>query len=752
MSSSRPTTRATAKAAKARREKVAKQRAKSVKGSRGKVWAKRLGLVALAGFLLAVIAFFTAYAMIDKPVPNDLANAQASIIYFADGKTEMDRISEVNRESVPLSKVPKAVREAHLAAEDRNFYENSGISPSGIARAVWVGLRGGERQGGSTITQQYVKNYFLSQDQTLSRKGKEIIISIKIAKQESKDQILENYLNTIYYGRGAYGIQTASKAYFNKDVSKLSVSEGALLASVIRGPSFYDPALGAQQKANAEQRWQYVIDGMVKEGWITPDQAAKAKFPTTTKAPKSARATGPNGYIVEAVKNELRSKLKLSDADIDRGGYKVVTTIDAKAQKAAVEAVKERMPKGKAASTLHVGLTSIKPGDGAVVAMYGGADYQKEQFSTATDATMQAGSTFKVFTLLAGLARDEPISTKTRFKGYSPQYFKEFEDKASSKDSERRGRVTNFGGEQFGDIDLRTATGHSVNTVYAQLNIEVGPKASKAAAIAAGLPDDAAAKARRLEPVGANYANVFGTTHVRVIDMANAYATIAANGSRTSPYFIRSVTGGPGDLKYKAKPAKKAAFDKDVTADAIDAMEQPIKDGTAQYAQNLGRPAAGKTGTTTDNKAAWFNGFTPQLATAVGIYSSGKNGEELSMNNVAGIFGPGTSGELTGGTVPVRIWTDFMQAALKGQKVVDFPKRAGLGDDEVYTPPPTTSSSSSSSSTTTTSTTTTRPTTTTTTPTRTRTNGTGKPTPTEPTETGTITLLGDRPRQTTSGP
>ena len=175
---------------------------------------------------------------------------------------------------------------------------------------------------------------------------------------------------------------------------------------------------------------------------------------------------------------------------------------------------------------------------------------------------------------------------------------------------------------------------------------------------------------------------MLGTSHVTVTNMANAYATIASQGTRVTPYFIRTVKGGPGDLDYKVKPAKKAAFDKDVTADTVDAMQQVVKDGTAEYAQTLGRPVAGKTGTTTDNKAAWFDGFTPQLATAVGIYSTGKDGAELSMNNVTGV------GELTGATVPLHIWTDYMEVALKGQKVVDFPKRAGLGDDDVYTPPP----------------------------------------------------------------
>ncbi|SDP52920.1 Membrane carboxypeptidase (penicillin-binding protein) [Pedococcus dokdonensis] len=763
MSTSRPKTRAQAKAAQraSRGGAGTAQRGSSTgggaggakgggakgggsKGGRRKKWLKGLGITALVGFLLAVVAFFLAYSLIDTPKPNDLANAQASIIYYADGKTEMDRISEVNRESVKLSQVPKPVQQAHLAAEDRNFYQNSGISPTGIARAVWVGLRGGATQGGSTITQQYVKNYFLTQDQTLSRKGREIIISIKIAKQESKDQILENYLNTIYYGRGAYGIQTASKAYFNKDVSKLTPSEGAFLASVIRAPSLYDPGLGAEQKANAESRWKYVMDGMVTEGWLTPEQRAAAKFPTLQKPRKTTGATGPTGYLVDQVKRELKSKLKLTDADIDKGGYKIVSTIDKRTQDAAVAAVKDRMPTGKGTSTLRAGLTSIKPGDGAIVALYGGADYQKNQFNTATQATMQAGSTFKVFALLAGLSQDKPISTHTKFDGRSPQYFKEFEDSAAKTDFLRRGGVANFGGgagEQFGNIDLREATGHSVNTVYAQLNIKVGPEATKAAAIAAGLPSDAQAKARKIEPLGTNYANVLGTSHVTVLDMANAYATIAAQGTRATPYIIRTVKGGPGDLDYKVKPVKKAAFDKDVMADTIDAMEQVVKSGTATYAQNLGRPAAGKTGTTTDNKAAWFDGYTPQLATAVGIYSTGKNGEELSMNNVPGV------GELTGATVPLRIWTDFMEAALKGQKVVDFPKRVGLGDDQVFTPPPTTTSSSTT--TTTTTTTTTAPPTTTP-PTTTKTTGKPTKTTTAP-EPPTITL-GGAPATTTAQP
>ena len=465
---------------------------------------KPILLTLLGLFLIGAAAFGVAYASTNVPQPNDLANAQASIVYYSDGKSEMARISEINRESVPLTQIPLHVQRALLAAEDRTFYQNSGVSPSGIARAVIVALKGGPTQGGSTITQQYVKNYFLTQDRTVSRKLKEFIISIKIDQQESKNKILENYLNTIYYGRGAYGIQTAARAYFGVDASKLTVAQGALLASVIRGPAFYDPALGASQKANATARVNYVLDGMVTEGWLSPAERAKTTFPKTLPRSKPTKA-GTVGYIVNEVRLELTNKLGLTATDIDRGGLRIVTTINRQAQAAAVKAVNEYMPSERDAPRLHVGLTAIKPGDGAIVAMYGGKDYSKVQFNDATQATMQGGSTFKVFGLLAALQKD--ISTKTTFDGHSPQYFPQF---ASPTDP--RGKVPNFGGgsgEQFGRIDLRKATAHSVNTVFAQLNIKLADGGTKAtalrdAAILAGLP-------KNTSGLSINMNNILGT-------------------------------------------------------------------------------------------------------------------------------------------------------------------------------------------------------------------------------------------------
>ncbi|MEO9152384.1 MAG: transglycosylase domain-containing protein, partial [Lapillicoccus sp.] len=378
-------------------------KAKRRKGGRGRRIVKALLYTGLSLFALLCVGVAIAYATIDVPTPNQLANAQASIVYYDDGKTEMARISDVNanRESVPLSDVADSMQKAVLAAEDRNFYTNKGVSPTGIARAIWDAVRGADTQsGGSTITQQYVKNYFLTQDKSVIRKGKEIIISVKIDQTTTKDQVLEDYLNTIYFGRGAYGIKTAAKAYFGKDPKDLTVAESAVLASVINAPSLYDPALGAKQQANLKGRFGYVLDGMVTKGWLTAaDRAAIATVPPTLAPQANKALAGPNGYLVAAVRDELSTTLKLSDSDIDRGGLRITTTINKAAQDAAVAAVAKDLP--ATATDVYAGLAAVKPGDGAIVALYGGADYQKRQISSATGAIMQAGSTFKPFALIA---------------------------------------------------------------------------------------------------------------------------------------------------------------------------------------------------------------------------------------------------------------------------------------------------------------------------------------------------------------
>jgi membrane peptidoglycan carboxypeptidase len=698
-----------------------------------------LGLV-----VLGIIVLVIAYQVVDIPRPNQLASSQTSIVYYADGKTELDRFGAVNRQPVPLAKVPDHVQKAFLAAEDRDFYQNSGISPSGMVRGAWRTLTGAPAQSGSTITQQYVKNYFLSSDQTLSRKFREILISIKLDQQESKDEILRDYLNTVYFGRGAYGIQTAAQAYFGKNVSQLDVSQGAFLAELVRGPALYDPANGKQAVHNAKARWRYVVKGMATEDWISKREKANAQFPKVLPPHAQNASSGTDGYITEQVKQELAHQFDLTEDDIARGGYRVTTTIRERAQKAAVQAVQDNSPTGPGTGDLHTGLAAIKPGTGAVVAMYGGADYAKRQFNSATDAHLQAGSTFKVFALLAGLRED--VSTMNRYDGHSPQYFPEF----ASADNPR-GEVSNYGDEQFGYINLVTATAHSVNTVFARLNIEVGPANTMEAAVDAGLPprkENCSASAHDCTPgLNANAANVLGTASPRVIDMANAYATIAAQGVRAKPHLLKQVTG-PG-VDYRAKASTKRVFDADITADVTDAMTHVVTEGTGVNALALGRPAAGKTGTTDRNLAVWFDGFTPQLSAAVAMY---KGDGTVPMQNIGGFQG------LTGGTYPTRIWTAFMQGALQGSPVEDFPPRAGVNDELVTTPtaptttvPPTTTTTTVPPTTTGTPsspTTTTSPSPTTTTRTQTPTQ---TPTPT-PTQTPTPTTTRPSPTKTGPGP
>ena len=624
-------------------------------------WQLVFGLGAAVA-LLGVIAFSVVYARVSVPDPNKLVTAQTSVVYWSDGKTELGRFSEVdgNRQLIPLSQVPEKAQQAVLAAEDRSFYSNAGVSPRGIARAVWVKVRGGSVQGGSTITQQYVKNYFLTQDRTYTRKVKEFVIALKIEQQESKKQILENYLNTIYFGRGAFGIQTASQTYFGHPAAKLTVAEGAVLASVIRSPALYDPVA---DRARVEQRMAYVLDGMVGQGWLTQGERDAVTYPKVAPRKRVNSKGGTNGYLMKAVQDELTAKVGLSQTQIDQGGLRIVSTFDRRAQKAAVEAIADELPT-EDAKGVRAGLVAIRPGDGAVVAMYGGADQVKQPLNAATQSLLQAGSTFKPFALAAAL--EDGNSLRSRYSGRSGRTFK------GSTDS-----IDNFGGRSYGQINLIQATEDSVNTAYVALNIEVGPQKTVDAAIAAGLPKDTAG-------LEANISNVLGTASPRVIDMADAYATFAAQGMHATAYVVRSVTTTSGDVDYKAQVKANRAFSKDSMADLTYALQQVTRSGSGSYAgNNLDRPVAGKTGTSSSNKSAWFTGYTPQLAAAVGIYRE-VDGVPASLKGLGG------RGEVTGGSFPVRIWTAFMQGALQGAPAKDFPEPVYGGDSNApaYTPPP----------------------------------------------------------------
>jgi membrane peptidoglycan carboxypeptidase len=633
-------------------------------------------LAGLAGLGLAsmFVAFAAAYAATPIPTAASLVRAETTIVYYADGKNEIGRFSVQDRRSVQLKAVPPQVRYAVLAAEDRTFYSNQGVSLRGTVRAAVNDVRGRALQGGSTITQQYVKNYFDLRDRTIRRKAKEFFIALKINREKSKDEILQDYLNAIYFGRGAYGVQAASTAYFGTTVSKLNVSQAAFLAGIINGPELYDPTDGPASEARARQRWQYVIDGMVSEGWLSSQDAADASFPKVQPTGKQVNTLrNQNGYLMRMVSTELEQRYRYTQRDIETGGLKIVTTFNKRMITDAVDAVNKTLPK-KRPKGLQVAVASIDPTTGAVRAIYGGSNYLVRNRNAATQDVAQAGSTFKPFALVAAL--EDGVGLKSRFDGSSPLPIDALDDEG------HRVKVRNFGNEQFGMIDLVQATEHSVNTVYAQLNEKVGADKTYDAALRAGIPADSGVRKNAL--------NVLGDAAPHPIDMANAYATFAAQGVYHQPYVVASITklNGSGGNNLEVRSQGKRVFDADVMADATFAMQQVILHGTGTYARNLDRPAAGKTGTSSDNLSAWFVGFTPQLTTAVAMYRIGGNGQPEQLVDILG------RGEITGGSFPTEIWTRFMGAALDGQDKLDFPEPAYVGEAinpapvQTFTPAP----------------------------------------------------------------
>ena len=601
----------------------------------------------VAGSTLFVLAYFT----VDIPNPNDFVNTQSTIIQYSNG-TEIGRIGAQNRTIVPLAKMPLHLRQAVLAAENRNFYSEHAFSVSGFARAVIDNIKTlGRGGGGSTITQQYAKTAFLTQERTITRKIKELVIAIKLENQLSKDQILENYLNTIYFGRGSYGVETASQQYFNRSAKQLNLAQSAVIASVLRSPGYYDPQYSKANLERLQARFNYVIAGMVKAGWITEAKAKETKFPTIMPGTSEGWLSGPKGYLIEMVRAEL-VKRGFTDDQLMKGGLIVKTTFDQKAQTAAIGAVAKLTP-ANAPENLHIGLVAIRPGTGEIIALYGGADYVKRQLNDATQSIALAGSTFKPFALAAALEAGIPLTSM--WNGDTPQIF---------DDAGKPYEVNNYGDEGWGQVDLMTATAHSINTVYVPLGIKAGPDKVVDVARRAGIPDSVA-----MMPTPSV---VLGAASPHVIDVANAYATFAANGVYAAPWFISDVTGSNGGLLYQAaSPSPNTVFSKEVMADLTYALQEVVKNGTATYGTSgLGRPAAGKTGTSEQNASAWFSGYTPQLAASVSMF---RDDATQTLNGIGGLT------SVTGGTFPAKIWTAFMKGALQGQPVLSFPQPVHIG-------------------------------------------------------------------------
>ena len=624
---------------------------------------KQFALLAVFGIVAGLVTIAIAVKVVAIPQASEIATAQTTILYYDDGVTELARLGDANRVSVDFSQIPVVMQQAMLAAEDRDFYKHGGFSIRGISRAIYKNVIGAAGAGGgSTITQQYAKNAYLTQERTLTRKAKELILSIKLETLVSKDQILADYMNTIYFGRNAYGVESAATQYFGKQALDLDLAESAFLAAIVQAPNGLSPE---ENLSGLEQRWNYVLAGMVSQGWLSQEELDAAMFPMYLTEPPSQTFSGPQGHLVEQARQTMYEN-DVSEELINLGGLRVVTTFNKQAQDAMILAVEEEGPKENI-DGLRIGVASVRPETGEVVAMYGGADYLENQLNNATQMIGQAGSTFKPFTLAAGIESGATLATA--FSGLNKTKVDNYV-------------VVNYGGNSYGDrVTLLKATESSINSAYVELAESVGRETVLEAAIRAGIPADAVG----MEP---NLAFTLGTASPHVVDIAAAYATFASRGLQVSPAYIKLITTAAGETIYKLNPKPVQAFSTDVADIVSYALQSVVQVGTGKAAKALGRPVAGKTGTTNDNKSALFAGYTPELATAVMFVKDGPDGQPVSLSGTGGMK------SVTGGSYPARIFTAYMKGALKDLPVQKFP---ALPTDQPNGANPTESPSASAS-------------------------------------------------------
>ena len=619
------------------------KKTKSPKYRKFVTWLAGVGILSAAIFILA-LAF--AVATTNIPQPSEVARAQATVVYWADGTSEIGRFGEFNRTDLPLSEIPLAVQYAVLAAEDRDFYNHQGFSIRGIFRAFVNNIFTDRLAGGSTITQQYAKLAFLSTERTIVRKWKELVLAIKLETTSSKDKILENYLNTVYFGRGAYGVQAGAQTFYGVEAKDLSVSQAAALAALVQAPSAIS---NPDNKNRWVGRWRYVVDGMVKMEWLTANTASVLLFPQDIEYRAQNKFGGTNGYLLFSIREEMLQK-GYTENDLNLRGLKVVSTFERNAQQAIVAAVEEEGPKENTEG-LRIGMVSVRPGTGEIVAMYGGEDYVKEPLNNATQAIAQAGSTFKPFALAA--AFEQQISLDTLFNGDSPRKFGDY-------------RVRNYGNTDFGEVTLLEATEKSINTPYVELGLMVGTNQVLDAAIRAGIPQDTPG-------LISDVTLVLGTASPNTIDLAVSYATFAARGIYSKPTSIKEIYAPNGGLLYELIVESAGAFSTEVSDEINFALRRVIRNGTGTNAR-IGRPAAGKTGTTDENKSAWFVGYTPDLATAVMMAKDDENGNPITLSGTGGMR------NVTGGSFPARMWSFYMREALIDSPVQEFAARSNIGE------------------------------------------------------------------------
>jgi penicillin-binding protein 1A len=619
---------------------------------------RRPVLAALVAVLTVVVGlgigggatYFAFGAGCDLSALHPVTIGQNSFVYAADGSLLGAIPAERNRQPVSLRRMSRWVPLSTISIEDRRFYEHGGLDPTGIARAVWADVRaGGFVQGGSTITQQLVRNLYISRERTVTRKLKEACLAVKLNHEWSKRRILQTYLNQVYYGSLAYGIEAASQTYFSKQASALNLPEAALLAGLIKAPSAYDP-FGAPAIALA--RRQEVLDAMLSEGHITKAQRDWAVERPLGLHPGRLYTTVREPYFFGYVRDQLIAKY--GAATVRFGGLKVYTTIVPRFQRLAEQAIRDTLnePTDPAAAVV-----SIDPATGAIRAMTAVIPGRRNnQFNLLSQARRQPGSTFKTFVLTTAV--NKGIDPATTYYVSAPFTYRP----TSTGNCDGSGGwwcVKTYDSHYYGWSSIEQATLRSDNSIYAQLTLDVTPAAI-------------AATARRMgvrTPLDVNGAFVpamgLGSIAVSPLDMASAYATLAAGGIFSEPMAIRRVVLANGKDDTSAgwgAPVRQRVLSSGVAAEVTKILAENVQYGTGVRAA-FGRPAAGKTGTTDNNADAWFVGFVPQLDTAVWVgYPSG----EIPMQNVHGIA-------VTGGSFPAEIWHQFMAAALENVPPADFP-------------------------------------------------------------------------------
>lgn len=621
------------------------------------LWAPPLVL------LLAAVGLF-AYLWVSTPIPpvTQQALAQTTFLYDRNGNLLTPMEAEVDRVVVPLDRIPQRVRRAVLAAEDARFYSHPGVSPVDMVRAAWSDVLNRRiEQGASTVTMQLVRNSLqgVGTERTFTRKAKEAILALKIERQLSKDEILERYLNTIYFGAGAYGVQAAATAYFDKDVGDLTVLQAATLAGVIARPEAFSPF---RDESATKIRRDYVLRRMADLGFISPARATRLQErPVRVESLRTGFANSPAAWFIDYTRGFLlgeygRTPLERPEWETYQGGLRIRTTVDMKWQRAANEAIRNQLGD----TGLDAALVAVDPGNGAIRTVASNLRYSEiaedRLFHPATfgcrggrcgrpgdpgGTGRQTGSSFKVYTLAAAI--EEGISLRSTFSGASPMTID-----GCWRSPGVPWDPKNYGGSSFGTMDLVGATAASVNTIYSQLIAEVGPAkvvdVARRLGIRSNIPEACAI--------------TLGAAEVNVLEMTNAFATLANGGVRNRPMPVRAVRDSQGELRWRnTGQSGREVMDENDAWQVVYALQSVLTRGTATSA-NFGVPAFGKTGTEDDNSDGWFCGGTTELVACVWV------GHHDLPRAVPG---------LTGGSYPARIWRDFMVAAHEDLEAEPFP-------------------------------------------------------------------------------